>query len=293
MCRLGAIAGRIRPVGDLAPLDPIDLVDLLAGRSIVDREVLRAVQDDAFAAIERLLAGGGIRRGANADLRLVVAVEVASDHRREPDTEIDVPSEVDAPEKPAGAAVVAIELVGVGTGPDASGIDVAGGMLHHEIVGAVAVQIGDRHAIDALHVLFQPDGAEKSRRRAGGKRNADGLVLLAPVYDRLDEPDVLAIERRARVSEVGRPGQRFRGELDRRAAISHAVHVERDVRRIGLQQSPPEIDAARLDQPPQGSPVQHVVDPALRPPQRNTGLVEGIDGVENSNWVESLPASAV
>ena len=58
----GAVPRIVGPLGGLAAFDPVGLVDLLAGRAVVDRDVLGPVEDEALAAVERLLARRGVGR---------------------------------------------------------------------------------------------------------------------------------------------------------------------------------------------------------------------------------------
>ncbi len=57
----------------------------------------------------------------------------------------------------AGAAVVAVEFIGVAAERDAPGVLASAGVLHDEIIGAVTVEVADADHRDAGQSVAQLD----------------------------------------------------------------------------------------------------------------------------------------
>jgi hypothetical protein len=117
-------------------------------------------------------------------------------------------------------------------------------MFDDEVVRAVAVEISDRHAIDASHVVAQPDAAIARQRRALPDVAARGRQF-ASVHDGRDTPRRVA-RRHCAVDEIGRR-LHGRGVQALLRTARAAVHVERDVRRIRVEQTPAQIHASAID----------------------------------------------
>jgi hypothetical protein len=115
---------------------------------------------------------------------------------------VDIPPEIDAPHEGAGSAVVAIDLVRVAAWHLTAWIDRAGRMLHDKVVGAVAIQIADAYAIDALHVVSQLHGVIAAHRWRRPRR-ATVVGTLDAIYDRDDTPSARPASGGTRVHETG------------------------------------------------------------------------------------------
>ena len=191
---------------------------------------------------------------------------------------VDVPPEVDAPQERSGLSVVAIDLVALLARHLPAGIDRARRVFDDEVVGAVGVEVADAHAVDAPHVVAQLDGLVSRERRARPDV-ARGRGALAPVHNRGDAPSAVRILRVARADEVRRRRDGSRRQ-PRLACLRPAIDVEADVRWIGIEQAPAQMNLSAARHHRNHASIERLANALGRPSERSAGFVQRIHRVE-------------